>query len=131
MIAVVLGSGGHSGEMCQIIGRLPTSLQHQISAAIYGKDDDLSVEKFQRQFDWSLSRKDFKFVPVPRARHVGQSYFTSIATSLHCLFCSILVLSRLRPKLVLLKGCAAENYGNYGDIFLHIRRLSAMDQLFV
>ena len=46
----------------------------------------------------------FKTLEIPRAREVGQSWFTSIVYTFYAFLVSILLIWKKRPKLVLVNG---------------------------
>lgn len=98
-IAVVLGSGGHTSEIIKIISSLSPKLSDPSKhVLIYSSGDTLSLSKYESVFG-SVSEQ---FSRIPRARSVGQSYFTSIFTTIYsCLF-SMYVLIKFKPKLVIL-----------------------------
>jgi len=77
-IAVVLGSGGHTTEMLKLISNLDKDI---FTPRIYyiAKTDDFSVHKL-KQFE--KDRKDYRIKLIPRAREVGQSFFSAIFTLL-------------------------------------------------
>jgi beta-1,4-N-acetylglucosaminyltransferase len=95
---VVLGSGGHTSELLPVVMNLDRSVY---SPRIYVVADARSSDKASA---WEQTSKDFEICSIPRAREVGQSYVTSVATTLHALVHSVwLVLSR-RPELILCNG---------------------------
>jgi len=98
-ITVVLGSGGHTSELISILSSLPLPYQERIETVIYGQDDCLSVEKFKNQLHWP-KEKPATFAAVPRARKVGQSFFTALFTSVWCLFEAMKIAHFSRPSLV-------------------------------
>jgi beta-1,4-N-acetylglucosaminyltransferase len=97
-IALVLGSGGHTTELLKIMSNLPDPSISSPSNhfVIYSSGDFLSLSKYSGLM---------KVAPavvreIPRARRVGQSYFTSIFTTIYSLLmCSFIFLKKY-PKLV-------------------------------
>ncbi len=93
-IWAVLGSGGHTNEMMRLIDSLSPHLRP--STFISGTDDALSVQKASSMYKPAM----LKVVSRPRA--VGQSYFTSILTTLKAFHECLLVMTQEVPKLVTL-----------------------------
>lgn len=94
---VVLGSGGHTGEMLTMLENLDLDPNHVAFA--YGSGDALSVERSQNS-GFAAS----EFCSLPRARRVGQSLLTSVLTSLQTFVAAVALCWRLRPGLVLCNG---------------------------
>lgn len=98
-IALVLGSGGHSSELVQIISNLPKSLADPAKHSLFlSSDDKLSLLKYKKAFG-SLPEKIYS---IPRARHVGQSYLTSIFTTIYTIIFTTMIFTRFHPKMVTL-----------------------------
>ena len=111
-LALVLGSGGHTSELIKIISNLPISVDDTNSTKpfdssfspvkpanhllIYSEGDALSVSKYQNEFGVEAG----VVKRIPRARRVGQSYFTSIFTTIYSFIASIFILFQFNPKLV-------------------------------
>lgn len=99
-VALVLGSGGHTSELIKIISSLPKTADASENPAghllIYSEGDSLSVAKYRNAFgtDAAVIKR------IPRARRVGQSYFTSILTTIYSFVLSIFILFQFRPKIV-------------------------------
>lgn len=97
-IVLVLGSGGHTSELLTIISSLPElSLKSPSNHfVIYSDGDFLSLSKYKNV----MTTAPAIIRQIPRARKVGQSYFTSIFTTIYSLFISCLILLRNYPKIV-------------------------------
>lgn len=114
---VILGSGGHTAEMCKINKALLEQSNHskyQPVRYIVANSDSTS----QRQLRAALSdaTKDSDFIMVPRSRSVGQSYLSSVFTTLWALLWSCWLIWRDRPQLVLCNGpgtCVPYCYAAY------------------
>nr|XP_016924103.1 UDP-N-acetylglucosamine transferase subunit ALG14 homolog [Drosophila suzukii] len=104
---VILGSGGHTAEMCRL------------TQALLKQQNSQQVEKYQplrlilassdstseRQFRQALPlESQAEFVKVPRSRSVGQSWLSTIFTSLWALLWSCYLVWRDRPQLILCNG---------------------------
>ncbi|KAM0904973.1 hypothetical protein ACQ4PT_017666 [Festuca glaucescens] len=88
---IVLGSGGHTAEMMNIL----TELQKDRFTPRYyvaALTDNMSLQKAQVyeksliQGDREKIIEDAKFMQIYRSREVGQSYITSIGTTVLCCF---------------------------------------------
>lgn len=97
-IALVLGSGGHTSELLNIIFNLPDSsikspLNHFV---IYCEGDFLSLSKYSNL----MGAAPAIIREIPRARKVGQSYFTSIFTAIYSLLTTCYMFLKKYPKIV-------------------------------
>ncbi len=95
---IVLGSGGHTSELLPVAAALP---KHVYTPRLYVVSESRSKEKAA-----ALEQKnsDFEVFTIPRAREVGQSYFTSIVTTLYALVHSLWLVMAKRPELILCNG---------------------------
>ena len=128
---VVLGSGGHTTEMLHLLSSITfvrsqcTQSQQQHTAQhtaqakqhisyaplhyIVAASDTTSVNKLtsfdaQQPPEKKLLPHE-SIYPIPRARHVGQSYLSSILTTLYSLLATAhIVLIQTQPDLLLLNG---------------------------
>ncbi|CAG2182423.1 unnamed protein product [Oppiella nova] len=100
----VMGSGGHTQEMITLLSHLNIgSINGKYSpiTLIASKDDHLSVNK-AKQMTQSLS--DCQLVSITRSRSVGQSYWTSVVTTMISVMESLVIVWKVRPKLVVCNG---------------------------
>lgn len=97
---ICIGSGGHTTEMLKLVHDLDFA-KYTPRYYILANSDRMSQTKIN-----SLEKAncDFKIVEIPRSRTVGQSYFTSIFTTLYSVICSIPVVWDIKPDLVLCNG---------------------------
>lgn len=107
---IVLGSGGHTAELSPIIELLDPRLY---SPRIYVSTEERSEQKISLlesrrpiQSSSSSSSSSFFFVRLPRARHVGQSFFSSIFSSIWALLHSIVAVLHHQPLLIVSDGPA-------------------------
>ena len=91
-ILVVLGSGGHTSEIIKMLEDWKGKI-----CAVCADGDFIS----QRQF---LDRFDGKVYFVFRSRKVGQSYFTSVFTTLYSFLPAFGVVWKEKPSLVISNG---------------------------
>lgn len=96
---VVLGSGGHTTEMLQLLQSLNPQLYTPLTF-IVANSDTTSL----RRVEAMPIRKADVIYEIPRSREVGQSYVTSIGTTLWSLLYTLGVVFRIRPGLLLCNG---------------------------
>ncbi|OHT09280.1 hypothetical protein TRFO_21846 [Tritrichomonas foetus] len=96
-VLVVLGSGGHTGEMAPLVNALHKSENYKSFTFISANTDKLS------QQHPLIPKENATFKSIPRARNVGQSFFTSIFTTIYS-FIAALPLMFLKPQLLLVNG---------------------------
>ncbi|KAL4577062.1 hypothetical protein LXL04_013163 [Taraxacum kok-saghyz] len=102
---VVLGSGGHTAEMINLLSVMQTD---RFSPRFYiaAVTDTMSLQK-ARVFETSLDdkgAKSTKFMQIYRSREVGQSYITSIGTTLFALCHALWLMVKIRPQVILCNG---------------------------
>lgn len=102
----VMGSGGHTAEMLQIVERLDfakyTPRQYVIAAA--DKTSVIKVIDLEVHREPDLAKQNYEIVAITRSRQVQQSYLSSILTTLAAIGNSIPVVLRARPELILTNG---------------------------
>ncbi|KAI3705517.1 hypothetical protein L1987_75756 [Smallanthus sonchifolius] len=106
---VVLGSGGHTAEMINLLSVLPKDRfapRFYIAAAT----DNMSLQK-ARVFEDALDDKTSlqgpeptQFMQIYRSREVGQSYITSVGTTLFALGHALWLMVKIRPQVILCNG---------------------------
>lgn len=103
---LVMGSGGHTAEMLQIVQQLDFA-KYAPRQYVIAEADKTSVVKVidvevRRQPD--IAKQEYEIVAITRSRHVQQSYLTSVFTTLVAIGNSIPVVLRSRPDLILTNG---------------------------
>ena len=112
----VLGSGGHTTEMLKMVEGLDS--KHYSKTFVHANTDTMSARKLL-----ALSSKDFQvrlsflnntachsyllilqIRQIPRAREVGQSWFSSLFFTIWAFLHSIPVVFKCQPELVLVNG---------------------------
>ncbi|EXB45757.1 hypothetical protein L484_003841 [Morus notabilis] len=103
---IVLGSGGHTAEMLNLLAVLQKERfapRYYIAAAT----DNMSLEK-ARSFENSLASETghklvgtLQFMQIYRSREVGQSYITSVWTTLVAMAHSLWLMIRVRPEVII------------------------------
>ncbi|KAJ1280429.1 hypothetical protein BS78_04G232100 [Paspalum vaginatum] len=106
---IVLGSGGHTAEMMNIVATLQKDRftpRYYVAALT----DNMSLQKAQ-VYEQSLIQSDGKktvenahFMQIYRSREVGQSYITSIATTLLAILHAMWLVIRIRPQVIFCNG---------------------------
>ncbi|CAH9070516.1 unnamed protein product [Cuscuta epithymum] len=106
---IVLGSGGHTAEMMNLLSALQEDMfkpRFYVAAAT----DNMSLQK-ARGFEDSLLNKEgtevagtVQFMKIYRSREVGQSYITSVGTTLIAVAHGLWLLIKIRPEVILCNG---------------------------
>ncbi|GAV71631.1 Alg14 domain-containing protein [Cephalotus follicularis] len=105
---VVLGSGGHTAEMINLLSVLR---KDRLTPRFYiaAATDDMSLQK-ARVLENSLVESgevkelSAEFMQIYRSREVGQSYITSVLTTLMATADALWIMIRIRPQVVLCNG---------------------------
>lgn len=95
---VVMGSGGHTMEMNRLLDTVDPGTWSPMHI-IVAEGDDLST----RRMTTTINR-DVVVHRILRSRRVGQSYVTSIWTTIVALIQSVILMLRIYPELVLING---------------------------
>jgi beta-1,4-N-acetylglucosaminyltransferase len=99
-LLIVLGSGGHTAEMLRLLQ--PLNFNKYVHRSYIVTSGDTLSESKAREFEKqtqtsvhpSVDLSSFEINYVPRARKVGQSWLTTMFTSLHCLTASFTAVLR-------------------------------------
>ena len=95
---VVLGSGGHTSEMLHMVRQLDSKLYHPMEFVV-ADTDHTSVQRLE-----ALIPGKHTIHSIPRSREVGQSYLSSLGTTLYALVHAIGMTIQIRPELLLCNG---------------------------
>ncbi|KAL5703489.1 N-acetylglucosaminyldiphosphodolichol N-acetylglucosaminyltransferase [Ranunculus cassubicifolius] len=107
---IVLGSGGHTAEMLNVVSVLG---KERFNPRIYvaGLSDRMSLEKARGLESELWNQKDVEkvletaqFMRIYRSREVGQSYLTSIGTTLIAILHALWLVIKIRPQVILCNG---------------------------
>lgn len=103
---IILGSGGHTAEMINIIKDLNKKkyLPRQYIIAHTDKISELKVLEVENEIKEDGGNKSYEIVKINRSRNVGQNYLTSIFTTLYSIICSIPIVYKCKPNLILCNG---------------------------
>lgn len=98
---IVVGPGGHLSEMISFIAKLDFEHDYSPVKFVIANDDNLTLNKIQEKFGHLLN---YEILKIKRSRQVGQSYVSSIWTTLHSLIESLIICWQHQPKLLLCNG---------------------------
>ncbi|XP_017074436.1 UDP-N-acetylglucosamine transferase subunit ALG14 homolog [Drosophila eugracilis] len=105
---IILGSGGHTAEMCRLTQALLQQTnthqaeKYQSIHLILANSDSTSEHQFRQALP--VESKKAEVFKVPRSRSVGQSWLSSIFTTLWALLWCCYLVWRDRPQLILCNG---------------------------
>ncbi|KAJ1892915.1 UDP-N-acetylglucosamine transferase subunit [Kickxella alabastrina] len=105
ILCVVLGSGGHTAEMTRLLQGVDFDRYNQ-RLYIVGDTDHLSMDQIGGTLEGSRDplTEDYIVCRVPRSRAVGQSWWTSVLTAVHCFVCVCRHMYLNTPDVVLCNG---------------------------
>lgn len=110
-LMVVLGAGGHTAELMPLVRALTepepgsTKPKYVDRTYVHAFTDVLAPKRALAFEQERNSHPDeFRIVAIPRAREVGQSYFSSIASTLKAMWWCFSLLSKHPPDLLLCNG---------------------------
>ncbi|XP_013104487.2 UDP-N-acetylglucosamine transferase subunit ALG14 homolog [Stomoxys calcitrans] len=105
----ILGSGGHTAEMCIILQGLLRQTKdiskYKPMKFLVANTDQTSKDKVQltmSELEQPATEDDFIY--IPRAREVGQSWFTTVFSFLYALLWSFWLVFKEKPRLILCNG---------------------------
>lgn len=125
---VVLGSGGHTAEMFYDLASLERWSDGFAATYLIANTDRGSKLKAEA-FEQERGNSEAEIVWVPRAREVGQSYVSSIWTTLKAAWASLWIVLRLMPDVVLTNGpgtCVPVVASAYISRILGLKRIAVM-----
>lgn len=121
---VVLGSGGHTSEMCTLIKSMDKN-KYQFEFVVAQTDE--KSEPFARSNLVGYVNEPFLFHYIPRSREVHQSYFSSIFSTLHALLhTTSIIIFKINPDLILVNGpgtCVPVCFSSYIPRFLGLKHV--------
>ncbi|XP_055297351.1 UDP-N-acetylglucosamine transferase subunit ALG14 homolog [Sitodiplosis mosellana] len=100
---IVLGSGGHTAEMMTIVKQL-NKKNYSPRYYILASTDSTSESKVLDFEEPTTSKNDYEIFRIKRSRHVGQSYLTSVFTTIQSIWQCIPLIYQVQPDLVLCNG---------------------------
>lgn len=102
-VVVVLGSGGHTSEMFLHLSQLPKESWLSVRPVYVLSNTDKDSAGVATAFE-AKNRRAARVVAIPRAREVGQSYATSIVSTLVAAVSCVRLVLRERPDALLTNG---------------------------
>jgi beta-1,4-N-acetylglucosaminyltransferase len=100
---IVLGSGGHTAEMLKLLSGVSLT-RYSPRTYIVAENDKLSKAKAEAFESSAGGTGSANIKCIPRAREVGQSYFSSVFTTLYSILASMWLVVWNRPDLLLCNG---------------------------
>ncbi|CAH9110323.1 unnamed protein product [Cuscuta europaea] len=106
---IVLGSGGHTAEMMNLLSALQDD-RFKPRFYVAAATDNMSLQKAQGFEDSLLNKEGTEvagtahFMQIYRSREVGQSYITSVGTTLIAIAHGLWLLIKIRPEVILCNG---------------------------
>ncbi|CAL8463071.1 g2605 [Coccomyxa elongata] len=112
---IVLGSGGHTAELLALLEQMDLK-RYSPRTYVVASTDRMGAQKartFEAQRESGSSGEQFTGMKtdgrtnvciIPRSREVGQSYLTSVWTTLVALWVAFSIVYREVPQLVLVNG---------------------------
>lgn len=97
---IVLGSGGHTTEMLKILHEIN---KDNYTPRIYVAADS-DKNSYNKVIEFEGTSTDHKFIKIFRSRNVGQSYFTSIFTTIQATIASVPMIYWEKPDLLMCNG---------------------------
>ena len=96
-IMIMLGSGGHTGEMMKLMAAVDLS---QLKRTwVFSSDDSTSIIKCKTLEDSLSSQYGAKFLTVPRARSVGEPLALSVIHTIISFTHTAISLTKMVPEL--------------------------------
>ncbi|KAJ9153213.1 hypothetical protein P3X46_026678 [Hevea brasiliensis] len=105
---IVLGSGGHTAEMINVLSALQKD-RFMPRVYVAAATDNMSLQKASVLEDSLVDMNggkvvSAKFMQIYRSREVGQSYITSIGTTLIAIAHALWLMIKIRPQVILCNG---------------------------
>ncbi|KAE8896361.1 hypothetical protein PF005_g1565 [Phytophthora fragariae] len=99
-VMAVLGSGGHTTELLKLMKRLKREVYTPITFVVAETD---KTSQAKTELDWNPTETD-SFAVIPRSREVGQSWSSTVWTTLRSFQSCLGLVYNRRPQLVLCNG---------------------------
>ena len=99
---VVLGSGGHTAELLRLIADFDFDRYGPLTL-VTAATDTTSRAKAERELP-QAALSTARWAAIPRAREVGQSFGSSVPSTLRALFACVHLIWTAAPELVLVNG---------------------------
>ena len=105
---IVMGSGGHTAEMLTLLQGMDAAMYAPRNYVVATTDSTSAqrVEAFEKS--WARERAslqpEYQLLRLPRSREVGQSFLSSLFTTLYASLWAAVMVFRHRPSLLLTNG---------------------------
>lgn len=107
-VSIVLGSGGHTSEILSVTRQLPrlniAKLNYFYANTDYGSKVRSEQQELELAMFYPEATCEKRFIAIPRARNVGQSYFTSIFTTLWSFFITLIHVVTTKQHILIVNG---------------------------
>jgi beta-1,4-N-acetylglucosaminyltransferase len=107
-IGIVLGSGGHTSEILSLTKNFARGQIHTINYIHANTDEGSKSRAEQQELELNMiypnSGVKVRYFSIPRAREVGQSYFTSIFTTLWSFWVTLFTTLTLKHHILIVNG---------------------------
>eukprot|EP00850_Spirogloea_muscicola_P022686 SM000307S11683 [mRNA] locus=s307:94442:95796:+ [translate_table: standard] len=100
---IVLGSGGHTAEMLNLIGSLDRG-HYSPCWYVAAATDTMSLARARTAEEKAYTNESARYCKIFRSREVGQSYLTSVATTVVAFLHAVYIVFHIRPDVVLCNG---------------------------
>ncbi|KAL2346350.1 hypothetical protein Fmac_000350 [Flemingia macrophylla] len=106
---IILGSGGHTAEMLNLLAVLQKD-RFEPRFYIAAATDNMSLQKAQLLENSLIAENATRvpntaqFMKIYRSREVGQSYITSVWTTLIAIVHALWLMIKIRPEVILCNG---------------------------
>jgi beta-1,4-N-acetylglucosaminyltransferase len=104
---IVLGSGGHTAEMLALVEGLEPS-KYSPLVWVVAETDKTSLPRLQRETATAcgglLKSQSQQFETIPRSREVGQSWISTVFSTIKATLTSVHVVLRFCPDVVIVNG---------------------------
>jgi beta-1,4-N-acetylglucosaminyltransferase len=99
-IMITLGSGGHTGELLLMIKNLKLEKFAKVYFVI-SHNDTASENKLYENIDYKNNKNKIELMKIYRSRNVGQTFKSSILTTIISFFHSVILIIKARPNMVI------------------------------
>ncbi|XP_060531906.1 UDP-N-acetylglucosamine transferase subunit ALG14 homolog [Cylas formicarius] len=100
---ICIGSGGHTTEMIALIQNLDFN-KYSPRYYVMASNDETSEIKIKNLENEKSDKLDYSVIKIPRSRIVGQSYISSIFSTVYSIIYCIPIVFKIRPDLNLCNG---------------------------
>ena len=99
-LCTVMGSGGHTTEMIKLVRELNLNI-YKPRTYFVAQTDKFSEAKI---IEFERDSSEYFIVKIPRSREVGQSYITSIVSTIRAFLFCVKPIWEFQPQLLIVNG---------------------------